>query len=348
MSKLKAVILSILLSTVFIVHAQSDSLDVVVVSDTIPADTINIAITDTVDPETPEVVAEIIPEEIEEEVTIDESLYRAIPITFSDSINKSWQTLWVIHIPEVELNKMQRVWSRKIKNKTKSKVEESGHHFNINNTIISAISDKPVQVESIVKKTDNGVLIAALYKDSTTVFGREHKKQVLKFMRPIAVDEYTEVVEEQIEEAELTLKERELELKQLKKMHERMHKQIIDNNADINHAEIVIKDNDLDKERLTELINERKDIMITMPDKKTRKDYKRDIKKLEKDREDLYDDNTKLRKDIFDWKYEIEILEKQIPENEEAQHKKLREIEKQKLIIKALKKKKKDIGVVEE
>ena len=73
-------------------------------------------------------------------------------------------TAFVVDIPEANFEKVNKNWTKHIRRKTKSKVEQVHDEVVIKGTLIKSINPQPISIYSIVLPLDSAVRIAAAFE----------------------------------------------------------------------------------------------------------------------------------------------------------------------------------------
>ncbi|MDH5367289.1 MAG: hypothetical protein OEW67_09900 [Cyclobacteriaceae bacterium] len=224
----------------------------------------------------------------------------------------------IMDIPETKADQVREGWSNLIRNKTKSKVETLNNEIYINGTVIEEISSEPINVYAQITENIHGTKVIAFFEigdsflsDSTDT-NKYNGANIM--MRNFGVNQYQDIVKEQVKIEKKLLEDLESDLDKYQKKNTRLHKQIKENEQDIINKESDIKMNLNDQDAKIEQISDQKRV-VSKSSGDAKKEAEKVLKELEKDRKKLQDDHKGLNKDNTKSRGEIENLRIEIVKN---------------------------------
>ncbi len=251
-----------------------------------------------------------------------------------------------IEIPEVDGEIVKKAWIKKIKRKTKSKVNSTNEGISIKSTLIGRISSVPINIYSTVYDTDNGVKIVAAFEEEGTIISQNATEgkydETKKFLRDFGVAQYKSVIKSQVKKESKELKSMDSKLKKLQKENEKMHITISSQKQGIQNTESDIEQNLLDQKAvLTEIQNKKLEITSLKGDaKKSASDELKDIKKR---RKSLQKDHKSMLKKIVQYRAKIERVNGNVALNLSVQDLQKAKLSEQLSKVKSLEEKMKNI-----
>lgn len=276
--------------------------------------------------------------------TEDRSVPKKIIVKdITKAISKGTQPGLEVKIYQADKKDVEKEWSKRIRQNTKSKVEEENNEIYITETYLDPISSDPVNVYSIINEYRDYIELNAFFelKDKFITKANNETEYLgaKKLVREFALQMYKEAVENELKEEEKKLKDMEGDLKKLVNENDKLHKNISQNERDIDKNEEDIKMVQLDQERVMGQIQQKKDQLLKLRDEDQKKEAEKDIKSLEKDLSKLEKDEESMHKDIDNSEADIREYERNIDDNEMAMERKQKEIDGQKALIFQVKKK---------
>ena len=115
----------------------------------------------------------------------------------------------VVKIPEAEIKHVQKNWKKLIKNKTKSKVQETGDEVWISSTLLKDIHQEAIGVYGKLIQTEKGVTVYAFFEifgEFLTEKDADKISTSKQFLRKFAVSEFKAAVWNQLKGEEKKLK----------------------------------------------------------------------------------------------------------------------------------------------
>ncbi len=234
----------------------------------------------------------------------------------------------VVKIPEAEVKHVQKSWKKLIKNKTKSKVQETGDEIWISSTLLKDIHQEAIGVYGKLIQTEKGVTVYAFFEifgEFITESDADKISTSKQFLRKFAVSEYKAAVWNQLKGEEKNLKGLKHNLSKLQRENEKLHKSIQTNESNISNTESAIEVNLSDQDRTAEQIKDRKENVYQVKGneelektaKKELKDTEKTLKKLQKKNQTMHKNIAKYKSNIDTARREIQLnLDQQSIENE--------------------------------
>lgn len=257
------------------------------------------------------------------------------------TMSKGENTAVVVKIPETLIKEVQKNWEKFIKNKTKSKVQNTLDETWISATTVSSIYQDPINIYSKIIQTPDGVDISAFFEiNGAFITAQDNDKMTAagEYMRTFAIRQYKLAIENQLKTEEKNLKTMKQELTKLQKENERLHKGIKVNESNIINTESDIQINASDQVRkATEVEKQKQAKMDVAGDKEQEKLAKKALKERERERKKLQNKNQDMHKNIAKYKAEIEKSKRAIQLNLDQQSIENEAIKKQMLLVRAVK-----------
>ena len=88
------------------------------------------------------------------------------PITMSNGSQQAYQ----VSIPEANLETVKKEWVKRIRQNTKSKVEEINQELVINGTLIKEIYPDPINIYSALVGSDSAIKLIAVFEIDSAIF----------------------------------------------------------------------------------------------------------------------------------------------------------------------------------
>lgn len=286
--------------------------------------------------------------------------YNAIgqqPITVTDdslTTDEGRQFAYMVRIPDAEPDDVIKAWSKAIRQNTKSRTVQDGNQVSIVGTLINEIYSNPIDIYSIVYKTDSSVRVIAAFEIDSMFFSPpppeathaelQTQHSIQNFMRTFAIDEYKSVVQGELDQEEAILKNLNREYKDLVKENEDFQKDIKENEQDIRNSNDAIATFENDNSRLLAQINGKRNTIAGLTgDEELRRQAQDQLKDLEKEKKNIEKKLTKEQKDIVKNESAIKELNREIELNLEKQEVKKNQISAQEDVVKAIDSKLKNI-----
>lgn len=267
--------------------------------------------------------------------------------TDSVIMSKGLQPAYITMIPQTSMKPVKKVWSRKIKNKTKSKIITKDNELSLQSTYIDEIHSEPINVYSFLYEINNKVKLVSLfeidslffsYHDSTDIGQERIHFGIVKFMKEFAISEYTKSVQKELVAAEMNLDLLNKELKKIENKHEAYNKEVMTNEQKIKNSEDKILSLEKDNERKIEQIDRKKEAIDAITEDKNLYEVAKDqLKDLEKDKKKIEKSLEYERKEIIEFESAIFKANRKISKNLDLYDKKVEEIEEQQAKIEAIK-----------
>lgn len=163
------------------------------------------------------------------------------------TMSKGEQPAFIVEIPQVTSENVEKSWMKLIRQNTKSKVSIENSEITILNTQIDEISKNPINIYSAVYQVDSAVKLVSLFEIDSSFFSFDGDKEDMNyertyqgiehFLHDFAVTEYKEAAEEELKAENKELKNLNGELQKLVKQTETFQKNIKQNESDSLNAE---------------------------------------------------------------------------------------------------------------
>jgi predicted nucleic acid-binding Zn-ribbon protein len=231
---------------------------------------------------------------------------------------------FVITIPEVDYELVQKNWIRELQTGTKSKVVNENNELSIVGALIKDISENPLSVYSKVQEQDSLVKmqVSIQLKMDQYIGGSPGDPLIItakSYLKDFAKEQYVNLVEEEVKAEEKKLKDLKNELDGLKNNKSRMEKTIETSNNTIKTEGENIATQNLELPKLNAELENQNTQLASMEagaakDEKTSyiKDLDKRIKKMEND---IKSSENKIKKA----KSDIEEAQSSIPKNVKEQ-----------------------------
>lgn len=247
-----------------------------------------------------------------------------------------------LDIPEADGEIVRKAWSKKIRNKTKYKIQSDSYGISIASTVIDRISSSPINVYSTVNDSDYGVRIVAGFEEDSVIIqdgaNNGRFEDVKQFMRDFGVEQYKVAVKGQIKGHNKTMKGMEGDLGKLQKENEKMHKTIKNYELDIINAEKSIDENLLDQDRLILAIQDQKKVIEPLKGD-PKKEAEKKLKGIERERKKRQNEHKSIQKKIVKYRAGIEETRREIELNLSEQDLQKEKISRQLSKVKSLEEK---------
>jgi flagellar motor protein MotB len=261
------------------------------------------------------------------------------------TMSKGDQPAFIVEIPQVTAENIEKSWMKLIRQNTKSKVSTENGEIFILNTQIDEISDKPINIYSAVYQADSAVKLVSLFEIDSSFFSFDGDKEDMNyertyqgiehFLHDFAVTEYRDAVEEELKTENKELKKLNGDLQKLVKQTETFQKKIRQNESDSLNAEDQISSLEVDKQRKQDEIDSKKESMSSIAgDKELYDEAKKYLKSLEKQRKKIEKEIDKLKANIVEYHSDNVELKRSIVENNKKKEELLNEISKQQETVK--------------
>ena len=261
------------------------------------------------------------------------------------NMSKGNQPVYVVIIPEANLESVKKEWIKLIRQNTKSKVEETGSEINIQGTLINEIYNQPINIYSALISADSAIKLVSAFEIDSVFFELDDKNKTIEnekihtsikgFVRKFAVDQYKVAVQLQADSEEKKLNNLNKEFENLNKQVESDRKEIKENEQNIKNSQDAIATYEKDNERMVAEINAKKEANASIKDnpelQKTAKDQ---LKDLEKEKNSIENNLEKEQKNIVKYQANIEELNGAIENNIQLIEEKKSEITNQEATVK--------------
>lgn len=260
--------------------------------------------------------------------------------------SKGEQPAYQVLIPEAKLKNVENGWKKKLKAKSKGKLESINGEWIIYGAVDNNIAPDGFNVFSKLLETTEGVILTAWFMRSDSVFisrntVADKSLAVEKYMRDFAVEEYRQVVQAELNAENKKLSDLESELKQLINTEEKANKKINENERSISRTKSEIRSNEGDQKTKEAEVKKQKGVAeslkVTPGD--AYKEAQKTLKQLEGELKKLVSENEKMHKQIDKMEAEIREEQRNIARSIQEQYQKRADIDKQKKVAKAVEEK---------
>lgn len=260
--------------------------------------------------------------------------------------SKGEQPAYQVLIPEAKLKAVESNWKKKLRNKSKGKVEEQGGELIIYGAIDKNVAPEGFNVFSKLLETTEGVLLTAWFMRSDSSFisretAADKTLAAEKYVRDFAVEEYKEVVKAELNGEQKKLSDLEGDLKQLVNEEEKANKKINENERSIGRTKTEIRTNEADQKLKSDQIAKQKTTVESLKNTPgdAYKEAEKTLKGMENEQKKLVNENEKLHKQIDKWEADIREEQRNIARSIQEQYQKRADIDKQKNVAKAVEEK---------
>lgn len=263
-------------------------------------------------------------------------LVEAVNIAMSRGAKPGFQ----VDIPEVTPDQIEKDLQNSIRNKTKSKIVKTNNEYSVQGTLLSSISDKPLNVYVTLTKQDSSTR-AVYFFEQDSVFIDEsvdvNKANLSKeYVRAFGVSQYKNQTQSRIKAENNKLDALDKELRKLMNQNQDMHADIKGLESNISHAGMDIKVNEGAQDLKIKEIYKQKELVATIKEKETKKTAEKVLSDLNKENKKLRDEHESLNKKIVKHRADIESLKVKIRHNQEDQFLKNQAISKQRAYIRGV------------
>ena len=263
-------------------------------------------------------------------------LVEAVQGTMSKGLKAGFQ----VEIPEVTPDQIEKNLENDLRHKTKSKVTKNNNEYSIPGTLLSTISDKPLDVYVVLTKLDSSTRAVYFFEQDSTFISEEvdaNKANLSKeYIRTFAINQYKEQTQRRIKSESEKLETLEKELKKLMSQNESMHSDIKSLESNINNASMDVKANEGAQEIKTKEIYRQKELAASIKEKETKKTAEKVLKDLNKDNKKLRDEHESLNQKIVKYRAEIESIKVNVRTNLQDQYLKNQDVSKQRSYLRGV------------
>lgn len=276
----------------------------------------------------------------QKKIEIDES---------SRLMSKGTYPSFAAEIPQAKLKDVDKAWRKYISAGSKSKIVEAGDEINLVGAVNKNITTEVFNIYSKLLETTEGVKVTAWFSLNDSVYiskdqNNDKDLAVKKYMLDFALDQYREVVKDELKKEQDKTKDLEGEMKDLIKAEEKSNKKISEYERSIQRAHDDIATNNGDQKRQSDLIYTQKGVVEASKGNATvLKEAQKTLKDMENAKEKLEKQNEKLNKDIDSWNKEIREEQRKIEASKQDQKLKAEQIAKQKDTVQGVEEKLKNI-----
>ncbi|MBX2964713.1 MAG: hypothetical protein KF845_01115 [Cyclobacteriaceae bacterium] len=258
----------------------------------------------------------------------------------NSAMSKGQQSGFQVDIPEVAPDQVEKNLQNDIRNKTKSKVVKTDNEYSIQETLLSSISDKPLNVYAVLTKLDSSTRVVYFFEqDSVFVSGDAdvNKANLCKeYVRTFAINQYKEQTQKRIKDEKSKLDDLEKDLRKLMSQNQSMHADVKKLESGINNINMDIKANEGAQAIKTKEIYTQKEQVAMIKDKETKKTAEKVLDDLNKENKKLRNEHESLNKKIVKNRADIESIKVKIGYNVEDQAVKKKAISQQRAYIRGL------------
>ena len=243
-----------------------------------------------------------------------------------------------VEVPQSDVKTIDKDWKKYLSTGTKAKLIELGGEVIMPGAVNKNISSDPFNVYSKLLETNTGVRITAWFnfKDSFYIskqYNNDMDVAAKKYMLDFAMQEYHDVVSNELDGEKGRLKKLQDEMNDLIKAEEKSTKRINEDRRSIDRAKNDITANEGDQQRQADLISNQKGVVSSTTDPDANKEAVKALKDLEATKKKLEKQNEKMNKDIDGWNKEIREEQRKIDASRADQKLKSEQIENQKQVV---------------
>ncbi len=266
-------------------------------------------------------------------------------------MSKGTHTAFVVDIPQARVKDVVSAWKKYIKRgETKSSVESNDdNEFQIIGTQIVNISPQPMNVYALIKEAEKAVRLTAFFTEDDSVFvsskvSEEKAQAASMLMKDFARAQYRLAVERELDNENKELKKLENEKGDLINAVEKSNKNINEYERKIDRAKTDIETNSTEQSKLrAEAANQKEVVRSTTPKTETYDLEEKKLNALEKELKKSEKQGENLHSDIDGWNSDIRSEKRNIEKNEDQEKEKKESISKQKDHVKQVKEKMENI-----
>lgn len=249
---------------------------------------------------------------------------RAITVESVDQkMSRGEQPGLKLYIPEVNPVNFTREFEKAIKKRTKEKSKTVGEEFIITGTQVKEISDRPLNVYSIIAEQDSGTVLTTFLEEDSVFISRaqnaEKYEKAKVLLYGIGVDVYKNVVSGQLAVEQKKLRGMENDFSKLTKANEKFHANIKENEANIINTENDIEANLNEQKAKDGQILDQKTHVASLSTKEEKKSAQSTLKDFNKEKEKLRKNNVTMHRNIVKYRGNIEELDREIDKNLQEQ-----------------------------
>lgn len=257
----------------------------------------------------------------------------------SKSFSKGNYNGYSVVIPRAKLKEVAKDWNRYLR-RNKGRVNENDDEYTLSKIVVAEVSKDSIIIYSNLKAIETDVLLtgAATKNDSdffSTSSNPETSETFKSFLRNFAVNEYRNIVTDELADEQKRLKRIENELKDLEGDNEQSEKKIKSNKRDIERIEDDIRSNQQLKEIKSDAIIQQQKVIATyLTSSDLKKEEEKKLKAMQKEKSKIDKDDESMHRKIESREDENKDLEKRIDHNKNDMiPAKKEEIEKQNKVI---------------
>lgn len=280
------------------------------------------------------------------------------------TISQGQQTGFEIVIPEVQVKDVQSALSKWTKsNKGKYVSSKNSSEIFLDNVLLPSVSENTVDMYTVLTQQTDGVKLQTFVDLGGAFLTSSGHPQAFTAMEAVLIDfarnQYTSKVDEDIKNEEKHFSKLQSELKSLEKQNDGYHKDIANNQENIQKQELAISKNEIDQKTKEQQISLQQEILLAARQKKSSmgnvddatkkmldnqiKTEEKSLKSFESQLKSLKGDYSSSVSSIEKSKSTIAQREQDIIKNNDDQNTKRQQIELQKQIVEAVKTKRSGI-----
>lgn len=260
----------------------------------------------------------------------------AVKSQMSKGLNSGFQ----VDIPEVTPDQIDKNLQSNIRNKTKSKVSKTNNEYFVQGTVLSSISDKPLDVYVVLTRLDSSTRAVYFFEQDSAFISEEidvNKTNLSKeYVRSFATSQYKEQTQNRIKGEKEKLGVLEKDLKKLMTQNQEMHSDIKGLESSINNTNMDIKANQDAQEIKTKEIAKQKELVGSIKEKEAKKVAEKGLNDLNKENKKLREEYESLNKKTVKYRADIEAIKLKIKVNMEDQYLKNQALTKQRGYIRGI------------
>ncbi len=255
---------------------------------------------------------------------------------------KGNQPAFVVIIPKASANQIHDSWAKKIRQNTKSKIQENGAVFSITGTRIFDIYSYPINVYSSTIQLDASVKLITLIEIDNTFLGADSKNSnenfkkaydnIKKFIYYYAIKEYKNSVSKELEIENTKLQNLADQLFDLEKQNTTLQKNIKTNEQYLKKSEGLISSLEKTLETVVSEIDKYQ-TSLSSASEGDKKDLNKLLSKKQKEKNNTEGKLENEHNKVFDYQAKINELSKTSESNIKSQKETKENIDRQIITI---------------
>jgi len=220
------------------------------------------------------------------------STYGQKPIRITDDSMKFGNTtcpgIWV-EIPEAGIETVRTSWIKTIEKGTKSRAIVNADEITIFGALIKDITESPVNIFSALNARDSVVRLFVameLKRDEFTSINSSEHEQLKIFVKQFAKDRYIKVAENQLSTQEAKLKDLVKELTSMRKVKEKLEKEIQSANTTISEENYKVSSTKKELAETEATLDDKSSELSKMGEGEAKKALQSEVRDLQKQKKE--------------------------------------------------------------